>query len=277
MVSRPPAMPPTLNGRPPGAPPPGPVPRATSRPATPGDRVGFEGAPQRHAPPRPPQPPAAPIDWERWIGIRGAAVVGAVALGLAGLLFFKYSIEKGLITPAMRVVFGTFTGLGCLVGSEWLRSRGYRQTSEGISGAGVVILYAAFWAAHVRYDLIGMPLVFGLMVLVTAACCLLAVRYSSLLIAVLGLVGGFATPLLLASGTDRPVGLFGYVLLLDLGLLAVGRKRSWPSLGVLCLLGTVLLQGLDRKSTRLNSSHSQISYAVFCLKKKKVKTSGQCN
>src|SRR5688572_31342391 len=31
-------------------------------------------------------------------------------------------------------------------------------------------------------------------------------------------------------------------------------------------------QGGDRKSTRLNSSHSQISYAVFCLKKKKSKT-----
>src|SRR5688572_32711732 len=30
-----------------------------------------------------------------------------------------------------------------------------------------------------------------------------------------------------------------------------------------------LARGLDRKSTRLNSSHSQISYAVFCLKKKK--------
>src|SRR5882672_8659337 len=224
-VSRPPAIPPTLDGRPPDAPPPGPVPRAPS---------SFT----------PPRPPAAPIDWERWIGIRGAAVVGAVALGLAGLLFFKYSIEKGLITPEMRVVFGTFTGLGCLVGSEWLRSRGYRQTSEGISGAGVVILYAAFWAAHVLYGLIGLPLVFGLMVLVTAACCLLAVRHSSLLIAVLGLVGGFATPLLLASGTDRPIGLFGYVLLLDLGLLAVGRKRAWPSLGVLCLLGTVLMQGL---------------------------------
>src|SRR3989475_4810651 len=28
-------------------------------------------------------------------------------------------------------------------------------------------------------------------------------------------------------------------------------------------------EGVDRKSTRLNSSHSQISYAVFCLKKKK--------
>src|SRR2546427_3022530 len=37
------------------------------------------------------------------------------------------------------------------------------------------------------------------------------------------------------------------------------------------LLGSVILifLVLDRKSTRLNSSHSQISYAVFCLKKKK--------
>src|SRR2546430_6014892 len=33
--------------------------------------------------------------------------------------------------------------------------------------------------------------------------------------------------------------------------------------------GAVQVRGQDRKSTRLNSSHSQISYAVFCLKKKK--------
>src|SRR2546430_7319682 len=35
----------------------------------------------------------------------------------------------------------------------------------------------------------------------------------------------------------------------------------------------VFLRKGDRKSTRLNSSHSQISYAVFCLKKKKIRTS----
>src|SRR2546430_10253453 len=35
--------------------------------------------------------------------------------------------------------------------------------------------------------------------------------------------------------------------------------------------GARLFERLDRKSTRLNSSHSQISYAVFCLKKKKTK------
>src|SRR2546427_7793616 len=36
-----------------------------------------------------------------------------------------------------------------------------------------------------------------------------------------------------------------------------------------------IIPELDRKSTRLNSSHSQISYAVFCLKKKKNQLSGQ--
>src|SRR5688572_31787102 len=41
-----------------------------------------------------------------------------------------------------------------------------------------------------------------------------------------------------------------------------------PMIWALAFLGLFLV---DRKSTRLNSSHSQISYAVFCLKKKKKK------
>src|SRR2546430_10159812 len=41
-------------------------------------------------------------------------------------------------------------------------------------------------------------------------------------------------------------------------------RREWP--GVCSVSPSSLVQ--DRKSTRLNSSHSQISYAVFCLKKK---------
>src|SRR5438270_10725923 len=38
-----------------------------------------------------------------------------------------------------------------------------------------------------------------------------------------------------------------------------------------CVLPAPMAISIDRKSTRLNSSHSQISYAVFCLKKKKQK------
>src|SRR2546430_9230351 len=52
------------------------------------------------------------------------------------------------------------------------------------------------------------------------------------------------------------------------GLVATRRPLE-PDLGA-----EVGLEG-DRKSTRLNSSHSQISYAVFCLKKKKRSPWGQ--
>src|SRR5258708_13782154 len=45
---------------------------------------------------------------------------------------------------------------------------------------------------------------------------------------------------------------------------------SWPS-GALLYDVTIEDQTQDRKSTRLNSSHQIISYAVFCLKKKKTK------
>src|SRR2546430_12223367 len=45
----------------------------------------------------------------------------------------------------------------------------------------------------------------------------------------------------------------------------IGSERS----ATCCLMGRGTGSRLDRKSTRLNSSHSQISYAVFCLKKKK--------
>src|SRR2546430_12813137 len=42
-----------------------------------------------------------------------------------------------------------------------------------------------------------------------------------------------------------------------------------PSPRAVAMASDIVITMLDRKSTRLNSSHSQISYAVFCLKKKK--------
>src|SRR5688572_32503759 len=50
-----------------------------------------------------------------------------------------------------------------------------------------------------------------------------------------------------------------------------GRGRVAAAAGAVARLSDHLCPQGDRKSTRLNSSHSQISYAVFCLKKKKKK------
>ncbi len=195
-------------------------------------------------------PPAKPkarkidIDWERWIGVRGAAAAGGIVLALAALLFFQYSIEHGLISPTMRVVFGVLLGVGCLVGSEWLIKRGQAPAANALAGAGVVILYGATWAAQTLYGLIGIVPAFVLMVVITAVCVAVAIARDARFIAVLGLLGGFATPLLIASDAGGPAALFGYILLLDLGLLWLARARGWPLLAVLSLGATALHQGL---------------------------------
>src|SRR5438309_4093166 len=49
---------------------------------------------------------------------------------------------------------------------------------------------------------------------------------------------------------------------------ALARQTSLRQLQLQDRVVTQVVQTLDRKSTRLNSSHSSISYAVFCLKKK---------
>src|SRR3712207_8290751 len=66
------------------------------------------------------------------------------------------------------------------------------------------------------------------------------------------------------------------VLFLDeptTGLDPTSRAALWREVRALNAEGTTVFlttQYLDRKSTRLNSSHANISYAVFCLKKKNI-------
>src|SRR5262245_63979556 len=67
----------------------------------------------------------------------------------------------------------------------------------------------------------------------------------------------------------------------DLGIPVLGRKGASVHVRSLAAALTraghavVVAESGDRKSTRLNSSHLGISYAVFCLKKKRQETSNQ--
>lgn len=243
--------------RPPGEPPeeaPEPVapPPSEELPETPEPRPEVRAEPGRPAlettaPESPPDEPPGDgdgIDWERWIGLRGAAALAGVLLALAGLYFVRYSIEAGWLAPPVRVALGLATGVAAVLGSQPLGRRGYEDASNGLAGGGVVVLYAAVWAARVLYELIPTALAFVLMVLITAVCGLLAWRRASLVVALLGLIGGFATPLLVGSETESPLGLFGYLLLLNAGLLLLARHRRWPLLPPLTLLATLFYEGL---------------------------------
>lgn len=223
--------------------------------------------PQVEAPPplpvAPPVPAAPPFEWEKWIGVRGAAVLGGIVFAMAGLYLFKYSIAQGWISPTIRVIGAVLAGLGGLVASQRLRER-YEVTGQALGGGGIVVLYAATWASKSLYDLIPFPLAFLLMVLITAVAGVLAVKQDNRLAAYLGLVGGFATPLMLSTGQNAPISLFSYVLFLDVALLWVAYLKRWKSVAALALGGTVLLE-FGWVFGRMEPGQVWIAFAVMAV------------
>jgi uncharacterized membrane protein len=193
----------------------------------------------------PAQPPARPrtVEWERWIGVRGAAVAGGVVLALAAILFFKHAFTHGWVSPSTRVGTGVLAGFACLVVAARLRRREFDFAPSALEGAGIVTLYAAAWYARLA-SLIGATVVFPCLAAITVLALSLSLVRRSQLTAILALAGGFATPLLLGSSEDRPIGLFGYILLLDLGLMFAGRRQAWPWLTLAALLGTACYEAL---------------------------------
>ena len=80
------------------------------------------------------------------------------------------------------------------------------------------------------------------MVLITATAFLLAARLNAMVVAILGMLGGFLTPVLLSTVEDNPLGLFGYIAVLDIGLIIVALNRRWHFLFSLAALGTAVMQ-----------------------------------
>jgi len=202
-------------------------------------------------PPRPAQPAAKPLsspkpkrsfDWEALIGVKLFSWIAGIALTFAAIFFLKYSVDHGWLSAPIRMAIGLLTGTALLVVCEWKAARRFAVTANALDAAGIAILFSTFFAAHAIWNLLGVTSTFGLMALVTAVAVLLSLRHDSSFIAVLGLVGGFATPILLSTGEDRPIGLFSYLLLLNLGLDWVAYRKRWAYLTALSAVFTTIYQ-----------------------------------
>jgi uncharacterized membrane protein len=171
--------------------------------------------------------------WFNWIGII------AVTFGVA--FFLKFAFDKQWVGAGTRVSLSALLGIALLYVGERLRGRGLQSYAYVLSGGGILVLYLSDFAAYSLYHLIGQTSAFLLMAVVTTMAVLLSVRLNALPVAILGLVGGFLTPVLLSTGVDNEVGLFTYVALLDAGVLALAYFKRWRSLDFLSFAGTVAI------------------------------------
>lgn len=189
-------------------------------------------------------PRRPPINWEQFMGAKLFAWIGGLALFLGVAFFVKYSFEYNLIPPELRVAIGFVVGIGLLIGGLLLKRKENAVTAQTLCATGILVLYAVTFAcrSYYHFSFFGLIPTFLLMTLITAVAFLLAVRLNAIVVAVLGIAGGFLTPLLLSTGQDHPLGLFVYIALLDIGLLAIAQRQRWSALPTLGGVGTVLMQ-----------------------------------
>jgi uncharacterized membrane protein len=198
--------------------------------------------PQLPAPPAPPSSPWASFDWEQLVGVKLFSAIAGIALVLAAIFFFRYTLDRGWLAPPVRVAIGIVVGTALIVVCELRAARRYRITANALDAAAIAILFSTFFAAHALWDLIPSSATFALLIVVTVLAVLLSIRHDSIFIAILGLIGGFATPALLSTGENQPIPLFTYLLLLNIGLAWVAIRMKWPVLTLLTLVLTTAYQ-----------------------------------
>jgi uncharacterized membrane protein len=174
--------------------------------------------------------------WEELVGGKLLNRIGALALILAMGFFLKYAFDNNWISEGMRVGIGALAGIGLIAGAERSERRGLAVFAQGLAGAGIAILYLSVYASFNFYHLVPQLVAFALMSLVTIGTFAIALRAQSLAVALLGALGGFLTPFLLSTGSSQEVALLTYILLLDIGILAVVAARpAWVLLGPIAM------------------------------------------
>ncbi len=167
--------------------------------------------------------------------------IGILILIVGVGFFLKYSVEHGLINEVGRVALSTVVGLGMMIAGTRLLGRKYHLLGQGLLGGGLATLYFAVFAAANFYHLIEQAPAFVLMTAITALAGAVAVRFNSILVVVLGIIGGYGTPIMLSTGVVNFPGLYGYMLVLGIGVLCICYWKNWPLVNYLSFAATYLL------------------------------------
>lgn len=179
-------------------------------------------------------------DLEQNIGGKWFARIGVTALVLGVSFFLKYAFDNNWIGETGRVIIGILGGLALLgIGERTIRK--YPAYGQLAAGGGIAILYLSIFAAFDFYKLIGQLPAFFFMLIITAAGIALSLRYNAISLIMVAVLGGFLTPFLISTGVNNQFGLFSYILILDLAILAVSVFRKWRWLNLVGFIGTFLI------------------------------------
>jgi len=194
------------------------------------------GAPVRSAK-RPSLPPSEPPAWftaaRNWL-FEGnlVAKAGLLILFIGVSFLLKYAAARVTVPIELRLAGIVLVDLGALAWAWRIRINN-KGVSLPLQGTCMAVLMLVVFGAFRIYHLIPGGMAFAMLFLLTLGTCLLAVLQNAQWLAIFGITGGFAAPILASTGQGSHVALFSYYALLNAGILAIALKRSWRALNLL--------------------------------------------
>lgn len=160
------------------------------------------------------------------------AKLGLLILFLGVSFLLKYVSAQVTLPIELRLAGIALADIALLAWAWRIRIK-RPGISLPLQGTALAILMLVTFGAFRLYELIPAGLAFAVLFVLTAFTCLLAVLQNAVWLAVFGIVGGFAVPLLVSTGSGNHIGLFSYYALLNAGVFAIALKRAWRVLNVL--------------------------------------------
>ncbi len=167
-----------------------------------------------------------------WLLTGNSPVKIGIILSLIGLGFLlREAAVRGWVdfTIEIRLAAATVFGLG-LLAFGWHQRTRRPIYGRSLQGGGIAVLYLVTLASYALYDLLPPLLALAAVVLITVAAGALAMIQGSLTLAMLGLIGGFSAPLLAFAWPQDHFEVFGFYAVLGVAVVAVGRRKAWPTL-----------------------------------------------
>jgi len=181
-------------------------------------------------------------DLEKFIGENLVNKIGIAILVLAIGYFVKFAIDTGWIGKGGRVAVGIICGAILIGIAHWLRNS-YKAFSSVLAGGGLAVFYFTVTLAYHQFGMWGQTTSFIILIVITIFAVLLSLLYDKQELAIIALVGGFASPFMVSTGKANYDALFIYLLILNTGLLIIAYYKAWRVLNIVSFAFTVIVFG----------------------------------
>jgi uncharacterized membrane protein len=171
------------------------------------------------------------------------AKIGVLLLFFGISFLIKYVAEHSQFPLELRLLSAALLSLLLLIMGWWLRFK-RREYALVLQGGGIGLLYIITYAAFRFYGLLPAEFTFLFLFLITLGAIALALLQDTQSLVYLAALGGFLAPLLTATDSHNPVGLFGYYTLLNLMIIVIARYKAWRPLNITGFTFTFVISSL---------------------------------